>query len=64
MLFRSASQIRAAGREGLTYAELTAANYHQLAQRELDATLTYLEAMNRIKKIHSVKVTYKATEFM
>lgn len=63
-LDRIASQIRSGGREGLTYAELTAANYHQLAQRELDATLTYLDAMNRIKKIHTAgSPTYKSTEF-
>lgn len=45
---RIQSQIRGCGRDGMTYAELVAANYHQLGQRELDAALQYLKDMDRI----------------
>lgn len=64
-LDRIAAQIRGAGREGLSYAELTAANYHQLSQRELDATLVYLESMQRVKKTIGAKSpVFHSTEFV
>lgn len=50
-LERIQAQIRGCAREGMTYAELVAGNYHQLAQRELLATLEYLMAMKRVYKV-------------
>jgi len=49
-LERIATQIHGCGAEGMTYAELITSNYHQLAQRELDATLLYLCGMQRVKE--------------
>lgn len=40
--------LRQAGPSGLTYADLVAATYHNMEQRQLDATLTTLRSMNKI----------------
>jgi hypothetical protein len=40
--------LRQAGVDGLSYADLVAATYHNMEQRQLDATLTTLRTMGRI----------------
>jgi hypothetical protein len=40
--------LKQAGSEGLTYAEIIAATYHNMEQKQLDATLNTLRAMGRI----------------
>ena len=65
-LERIQAQIRGCAREGMTYAELITGNYHQLAQRELDATLSYLIAMGRIVRVSvtgSTEKGYVASEY-
>ena len=63
-LERIEAQIRACGIEGITYAELTAANYHQLHQRELDANLKYLEDMQSVRRsmVHPSPI-YRSAEY-
>ncbi len=59
-LERIHAQIRSCAREGMTYAELVTSNYHQLAQRELQATLDYLRAMKRVAIVPIKGSTEKA----
>ena len=48
-LERIRSQIRSAGKAGLAYSEIVAANFHMLDKRMIDATLESLEAMGVVK---------------
>jgi hypothetical protein len=49
-LERIRAQIRQAGKGGLPYSDIVAANFHMLEKRMIDATLESLEAMGVIKK--------------
>lgn len=49
-LERIRAQIRAAGKAGLPYSDIVAANFHMLEKRMIDATLESLEAMGVVTK--------------
>jgi hypothetical protein len=49
-LERIRAQIRVAGKAGLPYSDIVAANFHMLEKRMIDATLESLEAMGVVKR--------------
>lgn len=49
-LERIRAQIRAAGKGGLAYSDIVAANFHMLEKRMIDATLESLEAMGVVRR--------------
>jgi hypothetical protein len=64
-LERIIGQVRGCGTLGMTYGELIASNYHQLQQRDIDASLQSACSMGRIKLMHTDKgKVYIGTEFI